>query len=101
MNEEKSAQPLHDFVIAMEQLMLRAKAASPSEMAQQTSQWVALHPQHAPESAISDRPLCVIVSPHPDDECINGGLPLRLMQESGWRVVSIAVTHGRDRKSVV
>ena len=76
--------------------MLRAKAASPSEMAQQTSQWVALHPQHAPESAISDRPLCVIVSPHPDDECINGGLPLRLMQESGWRVVNIAVTHGSN-----
>lgn len=37
---------------------------------------------------------CLILSPHPDDECIVGGLPLRLMRESGWRVVNLAVTHG-------
>ena len=39
---------------------------------------------------------CVILSPHPDDECINGGLPLRLLREGGWRVVNVAVTHGSN-----
>ena len=37
---------------------------------------------------------CVILSPHPDDECIAGGLPLRLLREQGWRVVNIAITQG-------
>jgi LmbE family N-acetylglucosaminyl deacetylase len=40
--------------------------------------------------------VCVILSPHPDDECINGGLPLRLLREGGWRVVNLAVTHGSN-----
>lgn len=79
--------------MAVEQLMLRAKGLSPREMARQADQWVAANPQRVPEPAA---PLCVIVSPHPDDECIGGGLPLRLMQESGWRVVNIAVTHGSN-----
>jgi N-acetylglucosamine malate deacetylase 1 len=35
-----------------------------------------------------------IISPHPDDECIVGGWPLRLGTEAGWHVVNIAVTHG-------
>ena len=71
--------------------MLRAKGLPPLDMARQARQWVATHPRRVPEPSA---PRCVIVSPHPDDECIGGGLPLRLMQESGWRVVSIAVTHG-------
>ena len=73
--------------------MQRAKALPPSEMTQQAGQWVAANPRRAPEPSA---PLCVIVSPHPDDECIGGGLPLRLMQESGWRVANIAVTHGSN-----
>jgi LmbE family N-acetylglucosaminyl deacetylase len=39
-------------------------------------------------------PLCLILSPHPDDECIVGALPLRLRREAGWRVVNLAVTLG-------
>ena len=39
---------------------------------------------------------CVILSPHPDDECIIGALPLRLLREGGWRVVNVAVTHGSN-----
>ncbi len=39
---------------------------------------------------------CVILSPHPDDECIVGALPLRLLREGGWRVVNVAVTHGSN-----
>lgn len=39
-------------------------------------------------------PCCVLLSPHPDDECIVGALPLRLLREGGWRVVNLAITHG-------
>ncbi len=38
--------------------------------------------------------VAVIFSPHPDDECIIGALPLRLARECGVRVVNVAVTLG-------
>lgn len=41
-----------------------------------------------------DAPIALIFSPHPDDECIIGGLALRLMRETGMRVVNVAVTQG-------
>jgi LmbE family N-acetylglucosaminyl deacetylase len=41
-------------------------------------------------------PRVAIFSPHPDDECIMGALPLRLMQELGCSVTNIAVTLGSD-----
>lgn len=88
-----ASQPLHDFVKAMEALVRNAKASPALEAAQLAEQWVAAHPKPLPAP---NAPVCVIVSPHPDDECIGGGLPLRLMQESGWRVVSIVVTHGSN-----
>jgi len=50
-----------------------------------------------PEPA-PDAPLVLIFSPHPDDECIVGGLPLRLRVEKGWRVVNVAVTQGSKRE---
>lgn len=46
----------------------------------------------------SDAPVCLIFSPHPDDECIIGGLPLRLMREAGVRVVNVAVTLGSNKE---
>jgi len=48
----------------------------------------------------ADAPVVMIFSPHPDDECIVGGLPVRLQLECGWRVVNVAVTQGskRDRQ---
>jgi LmbE family N-acetylglucosaminyl deacetylase len=45
----------------------------------------------------SNAPTVLICSPHPDDEVIVGGLALRLMRESGWRVVNVAVTQGSNR----
>ena len=41
-----------------------------------------------------DAPTALIFSPHPDDECIIGGLALRLMREAGMRVINVAVTLG-------
>lgn len=44
----------------------------------------------------TDAPKLLIFSPHPDDEVIMGGLPLRLMRQCGWRVISVAVTQGSN-----
>jgi len=38
----------------------------------------------------------LIFSPHPDDECITGLLPLRLMREAGMQVVDVPVTFGSN-----
>lgn len=41
-----------------------------------------------------DAPRVLIFSPHPDDECIIGGLALRLLREARMRVINVAVTQG-------
>jgi LmbE family N-acetylglucosaminyl deacetylase len=41
-------------------------------------------------------PPMLIFSPHPDDECVNGGLALRLMREAGARIVNVPVTLGSN-----
>ena len=41
-----------------------------------------------------DAPKALIFSPHPDDECIVGGLALRLLREAKWNVINVAVTLG-------
>lgn len=45
-------------------------------------------------------PKVLLFSPHPDDECIVGGFPLRLLRELRWDVVNVAVTQGsrKDRQ---
>jgi LmbE family N-acetylglucosaminyl deacetylase len=43
-------------------------------------------------------PVALIFSPHPDDECIVGGLALRLLREAGMRVINVAVTQGSHRE---
>lgn len=40
----------------------------------------------------------LLFSAHPDDECIVGGLPLRLGREAGLPVTNIAVTLGSNRE---
>ena len=52
----------------------------------------------APRLALAaDAPRALIFAPHPDDECIIGGLPLRLRREAGVNVINIAVTQGSNR----
>lgn len=47
----------------------------------------------------SSVPLTVMVlSPHPDDECITGALALRLLQENNAHVVNVAVTVGSNKE---
>jgi LmbE family N-acetylglucosaminyl deacetylase len=43
-------------------------------------------------------PKALIFSPHPDDECITGGLALRLLRGAKWNVVNVAVTLGSEKK---
>lgn len=40
----------------------------------------------------------MILSPHPDDECIVGSLPLRLMKENSAHVINVAVTLGSKKE---
>ena len=46
----------------------------------------------------SDAPKVLIFSPHPDDECIIGGLPLRLLRQARMRVINVAVTQGSKKE---
>src|SRR5688572_9853263 len=39
----------------------------------------------------------LIFAPHPDDEVIIGGLPLRLLREQGTNVINVAVTQGSNK----
>src|ERR1700742_2140032 len=43
-------------------------------------------------------PVALIFSPHPDDECIIGGVPLRFMRGLGKRVINVAVTQGSNKE---
>jgi N-acetylglucosamine malate deacetylase 1 len=52
-------------------------------------------PRHRPLAA--DAPTALIFSPHPDDEVIIGGLPLRLRREMGIKVINVAVTQGSNK----
>lgn len=49
----------------------------------------------SPSPLVADAPNVLIFSPHPDDECIIGALPLRLLRELRMRVINVAVTQGR------
>jgi hypothetical protein len=37
-------------------------------------------------------------APHPDDECISGGIALRLLREAGMDVANVAVTQGSNKQ---
>ena len=45
----------------------------------------------------ANAPRLLIFSPHPDDECIIGGIAVRLMRELGFRVSNVAVTQGSSK----
>ncbi len=51
--------------------------------------------RHAPLPA--GAPAVLIFSPHPDDECIIGALPLRLRREALMDVINVAVTLGSKK----
>jgi N-acetylglucosamine malate deacetylase 1 len=56
---------------------------------------------HLPPPSSTHTPIgnktALIFSPHPDDECIIGGLPLRLQREGRVKVINVAVTQGSNK----
>lgn len=53
----------------------------------------------APRPALAaDAPRALVFAPHPDDECVIGALPLRLLREAKLNVINIAVTQGSKRE---
>lgn len=55
-------------------------------------------PKTAKPEIAADAPVVLIFSPHPDDECIIGALPLRLLRQAKMRVINVAVTHGSKKE---
>lgn len=53
-------------------------------------------PRSAVHLSTTNAPVILLFSPHPDDECITGALPLRLLREAGYRVVNLPVTLGSN-----
>lgn len=54
-------------------------------------------PSRSKPKLAPDARVVLIFSPHPDDECIIGGLALRLLRETGAQVINIAVTLGSNK----
>jgi LmbE family N-acetylglucosaminyl deacetylase len=54
-------------------------------------------PARRPELA-PDAPKALFFAPHPDDECIVGGLALRLMREARMNLINVAVTQGSKKE---
>ncbi len=52
-----------------------------------------LTPRRAPRVR-RGAPSLLLFAPHPDDECLTGGLALRLRRTARWRVANVAVTLG-------
>jgi len=74
------------FVSDFERLLQKGKSLKPGKISK------------APCLEIpAGAPTVLIFSPHPDDECITGGLALRLLREAKWNVVNVAVTLGSHR----
>jgi len=54
-------------------------------------------PAARPEVA-ANAPKALFFAPHPDDECISGGLALRLLRERRMNVINVAVTLGSKKE---
>ena len=75
--------PYRTLVEGFARLLNEGEALSP----------LGLIPSKRPPSSV-DTPTVLIFAPHPDDEVIIGGLPLRLLRELKLNVVNVAVTLG-------
>jgi N-acetylglucosamine malate deacetylase 1 len=52
----------------------------------------------APRPALpANAPKPLFFAPHPDDECISGGIALRILREAGMGLVNVAVTQGSNK----
>jgi LmbE family N-acetylglucosaminyl deacetylase len=51
-----------------------------------------------PPNIAPDAPRALFFAPHPDDECIVGGMAMRLLREARMRLVNVAVTLGSKKE---
>ena len=79
--------PYQEFVSAIVQLAANGKSLPLGGI-----------PPRPVARARPDAPIGLIFSPHPDDECIIGGVALRLMREMQFRIVNVAVTLGTNKE---
>ncbi|MBC8095239.1 MAG: PIG-L family deacetylase, partial [Akkermansiaceae bacterium] len=77
--------PYHSFVSSLARLVVEGKSLP-----------LGGFPVEGRPATKADAPVALLFSPHPDDECIVGGLALRLMREAGLRVINVAVTLGSN-----
>jgi LmbE family N-acetylglucosaminyl deacetylase len=75
--------PYRGFVTELARLAVEARALPLGGFAP------APRPTPLPEAGCA-----LVFAPHPDDECLTGGWPLRLLREARMRVVDVAVTLG-------
>ena len=75
-----------EYVSQFEQLIKKGRSLRPEKIARPARSRI---PSGAPKA--------LIFSPHPDDECIVGGLALRLLREAQWNVINVAVTLGSQQ----
>jgi len=54
-------------------------------------------PAAAHPPVAGDAPKALFFAPHPDDECIVGGLAVRLLREAGMNLINVAVTQGSKK----
>src|SRR5882724_13304908 len=54
-------------------------------------------PAPRPEIA-TDAPKALFFAPHPDDECIVGGMAVRLMRQARMNLINVAVTQGSKKE---
>lgn len=80
--------PFHALVAGYAALVTEKRHAG------QPQQAAAPHAENTPANGARK---ALVFSPHPDDECIIGALPLRLMREVGTEVVNVAVTLGSNK----
>ncbi len=83
----KSNNPFLDYVERISSTYEKAKQLSISQSSVNGSR----------KKTILDSRL-LLFSPHPDDECITGLLPLRLQRELGMEVINVPVTLGSNTK---
>jgi LmbE family N-acetylglucosaminyl deacetylase len=75
--------PYQPLIEHFARLLTEGEALSPAGL---------IPPKRPP--VVSGAPTALIFAPHPDDEVIIGGLPLRLLRELKLNVVNVAVTLG-------